>query len=1286
MDTSTIDDGRTVEALDAPLQSGTEIQHFVVIRWIGRGGNGHVYLALDKQLGRKVALKVLRQRDRESTAEFLHEARTTAQFNHPNIVTIHHVGVADGIPFLALEYLDGQTLRQRLREARPGFQEAARIGQAIASALETAHREGVLHRDLKPENVMIQGDGRVRVLDFGLALTFDDADRDHTTAAGTPSYMAPEQWVGTPLSAQTDIWALGVILYEMLSGRRPYEDADTGALPRRVTAPTPIASLSIEKTIPRDLAQLVDCCLDKKAERRPSAQTVKNALMKFFEPARTINEDSAPFIGLLPFVEGQSSLFFGRERETAHLCERLRVLPTLPIVGPSGCGKSSFVRAGVVPRLREQGAWMVFESRPGLDPFANLCARLLFEGNSSDLSGEETLREHQAKISSEKGINPLAIDRQVLRQNPRLLSLALRAIANQAQARVLLFIDQLEELFTLVDDPELQQAYLQAICSAADDHQDPVRVVFTIRDDFLGRLATVVAARPVLAQVTVLHAPDRLQLTEIVERPAKLAGYKYDDPQLVDEIVAEVAGEPACLPMLQSATQLLWDHRDQKKRLLLRSVYERFGGVSGALAAHADSVLSGLSSSERALARELLLQLVTAESTRRVVTRGALLEGLPTAARGLLDRLIHARLLTAGKSSGDHDEAEIELAHESLIKCWRTFARWIEESHEERALIGEIVEAAHLWHRRKRPASELWTGRALQEAQRVFERTKMAVSPTAKVFIDAGRRRAALRRRKRVFAAAAFVLAATGLVVIWISTLQNKERQARDARKNAELQASKAHLHLARLGQARGDPVAARAWLRSSLELRDSYAARRAWLRASQEQLLWRGRFDRRICGMALSHDERTLALAAIGKAVVLLDLETFERRLLPKTAGLCNLAFSPDNKRLLGVNRRSIRIYHLRDQRQSKVEGGSLPLGASWETRFGPDGRTIWSTGSGGVYRFRLGAKSPKRERLSAVGHSQRPGFRFTKRGLLTAWLDIPQTGSATASDSGNQSSPRRFVVYRRGLDGAVLRRVPMPARAPYLAVSISPDGRKALQQHLGVRVFELIDLQGKQAPWRLFARPFNRAVFSADSRFLALAGINTIDVLDVERRARVAHFELPARRIVRVSLTRDRRLIIACHDGQLVIWRWPAARWRQLSRAHRGAALELAFDSASGQLLSGGKGGRIARWRLATGRLISSFAAHKGAIRSLNLSGKYLVTSGDDGFISLWQWPAGIRVRHRLSTAAGVLDLAINRSGTRIASIGGDQRLRLWRLPTLELIRSVKLVAKPSSVDFSR
>lgn len=198
---------------------------YELIERIGGGGMGVVFRARDLRLGREVAVKTLRQAfDDDALRLFEREARATAQLLHPNIVTLHHVGVHDGRPFLVLELLTGETLAARLARRAFTANEALDIIDAVLAAVGFAHDRGVLHRDLKPNNVIITSDERIKVLDFGIALSLDAAPGTVTRNAGTPGYMPPEQRDGGTQDARTDVWAAALLFVECVLGRRPERD------------------------------------------------------------------------------------------------------------------------------------------------------------------------------------------------------------------------------------------------------------------------------------------------------------------------------------------------------------------------------------------------------------------------------------------------------------------------------------------------------------------------------------------------------------------------------------------------------------------------------------------------------------------------------------------------------------------------------------------------------------------------------------------------------------------------------------------------------------------------------------------------------------------------------------------------------------------------------------------------------------------------------------------------------------------------------------------------------
>jgi hypothetical protein len=266
-----------------PLAVGTMVGLYRVDGLIGRGTMGAVYRAHDTQLGRNVALKVVQSEHLGSpraVERFLVEARATARFSHPNIVTVFGVGEVQGRPYVALELVEGEDLAERCRRRPPSLRTCLKILGGVAEGLAEAHRHGVVHRDLKPANVMLAAGDRPLVVDFGMAKLHGDkpGEGHHTMAgAGTPRYMSPEQWRELPTTEAADIWAWGVIAYELVMRRPLWESVADGDF---------IAAVCGERLAPAmtqgppELAALVARCLEKDRARRPSASDVAQTIRR----------------------------------------------------------------------------------------------------------------------------------------------------------------------------------------------------------------------------------------------------------------------------------------------------------------------------------------------------------------------------------------------------------------------------------------------------------------------------------------------------------------------------------------------------------------------------------------------------------------------------------------------------------------------------------------------------------------------------------------------------------------------------------------------------------------------------------------------------------------------------------------------------------------------------------------------------------------------------------------------------------------------------------------------
>src|SRR4051812_1704656 len=278
------------------LGAGAKLGHYEIVASLGAGGMGEVYRAHDSRLGRDVAIKVLPElfaRDANRLSRFSQEARAVAALNHPNILGIYDVGSQDGVPYLICEFLKGDTLREKLESGALPLRRALDYARQMATGLAAAHERGVVHRDLKPENIFITTDGQVKLLDFGLAklTAVSDDDRTETrhtdagTVMGTAGYMSPEQVRGQPVDHRSDIFSLGVVLYEMLSGAKAFAgDTSVEVMNGILKADPPPLS-----NIPGGVSAVLEHCLQKNpAERFQSARDLAFAISALSSPSQPL--------------------------------------------------------------------------------------------------------------------------------------------------------------------------------------------------------------------------------------------------------------------------------------------------------------------------------------------------------------------------------------------------------------------------------------------------------------------------------------------------------------------------------------------------------------------------------------------------------------------------------------------------------------------------------------------------------------------------------------------------------------------------------------------------------------------------------------------------------------------------------------------------------------------------------------------------------------------------------------------------------------------------------------
>ncbi len=859
-------------------QPGDRVDHYELIRELGRGGMGVVYLARDLKLGRRVAVKFIHARHGEHARRFIAEARTTARCQHEHIVIIHDIGQRAGNPYMVLEYLPGRTLCQSHTGKAQLPERCLELMIPVVRALERAHAHGIVHRDLKPSNILVSDTGLVKVLDFGIAKVFATETAEHSgplavtylssdlasdlandlagdqlghraTAArdgacepaytkagsllGTLPYMSPEQLGDSAnVDARTDIWAVGIILYELLLGHHPLAPLHAGQLESIADVDIPMPLVAEKVPHAGKLATIIDRCLTKDRHRRLASASELlaelEALAAHGGSTRT-GPESNPFTGLAAFQAADADRFYGRSRDIANVLTHVRNRPLVTVVGPSGAGKSSLVRAGVIPALENAGeGWQTRVVRPGRDPLAALAAVL------DDVHTQSGINS-QSKPSQPTGPQTRPWDVQTpdvhtpmarLRHEPGLFGSQLRAWARRHGRRLLLFVDQFEELYTLVRDGEDLATFLQCLGGAADDASSPLRVVVSIRSDFLDRLMEAGDFMTDLSRSLVFLAPmDRDGMRQALTKPIETAGYSFEDQDLVDDMLKALSagGTAGMLPLMQFAASKLWDSRDQERHLLTRTGYESFGGVAGALAAHGDAVLAGLTSDKLDITRAIFERLVTPERTRAVVTMAELRQ-LP-GDTATIDQVIHdlanARLLVieshgpsqgqspaAGKhkrrppSAAGTGDSTVEIVHESLINSWPLLRRWLEDGREDAVFLDRLRTAARQWDAGDRREGLLWRGEAADEAAIWQARYRGQLPARDRAFLDAvlGVIRRAKRKRRLAIGGGfavmmTLLMAAVGGLIVINASERKTAIQAKLAQQRAsELASAKTSL------------------------------------------------------------------------------------------------------------------------------------------------------------------------------------------------------------------------------------------------------------------------------------------------------------------------------------------------------------------------------------------------------------------------------------------------------------------------------------------------------------
>ena len=783
---------------DASLQiekNGRPLRGYRLLEQIGSGAFSVVWRGLQPSVNRDVAIKQIRAElatQPEFIRRFEAEAQIVARIEHPHIVPMIDFWRDPESAYLVMRWLRGGTLEERLDDGPLSLEATMILIRQIGGALASAHNRGVVHRDVKTANILFDEQGHAFLSDFGIALeAATSGGPEAALSQGSPAYAAPEQIRREPLGPPADIFSLGVVIFECLTGSLPFRDSSSirELIDRQLNTPYPRIS-EWRSDVPNSIVDAVARATSKDpAVRFDSVDAFVDACENGEERPATLRAASSalvenPYKGLRAFGSGDTADFFGRERLVAELVDRLAgntiASRCLVVVGPSGSGKSSVVRAGLEPALRSgavEGSddWFTTVMVPGTDPFESLEAALLRIAVNPPPSLLSQLRDG---------------DRGVLR--------GMRRCLENDDQRVLVVIDQFEEVF-IGESSELANDFLNALAVAVEDPNSPLRLVLTLRADYYHRPLE----HPVFAQILKNAAIDVTplagdELERVIVEPAARVGVSFESG-LVPRIAADTAGQASPLPLLQYTLSELFERREDDQ--LSISAYDELGGLSGALSSRAERLYTEADDAQRSAVRRLFGRMTNpGEHTtdlRRRVTLADL--GDDEATIWALDQFGASRLVTFDRDIASR-EPTVEVAHEALLREWPRLVTWLEEDNEILRSANALAMAATTWEEGGRQNTDLHRGDRLDSAVelRIAESDRLreldiefiaSSQSAAEAEHQTEQRR--VRRLQRLVSVVGVALVAA---LIAGAVALKQQDQAEQATKQAELAAEEAEL------------------------------------------------------------------------------------------------------------------------------------------------------------------------------------------------------------------------------------------------------------------------------------------------------------------------------------------------------------------------------------------------------------------------------------------------------------------------------------------------------------
>jgi WD40 repeat protein/tRNA A-37 threonylcarbamoyl transferase component Bud32 len=994
--------------------------------------------------------------------------------------------------------------------------------------------------------------------------------------------------------------------------------------------------------------------------------------------------EAVPYRGLAPFTAADADSFVGREREVEAFLNRLRAQGLIAVVGPSGAGKSSFVQAGVLANL--PAGWRAVVLRPGADPVGALEAR--------------------------------------------------RAAAPAAEVLVIV-VDQFEEVFTLCDDPAVRGRFAEALVAATQPGPGPVRVILTLRDDFLLRAQALEPLRHRLARgLELLTTPGHADLVRILVEPARRSGYEFEDAELPDQMASAVEDLPGALPLLSFTASRLWELRDRRVKRLTRRAYDGLGGVGGALGRHAEETLAEMTPAHQALVRESFRHLVTSAGTRAVMSRHELGQILGPEADEVLERLIGARLLVGYEGEGGSEQ--VEIIHEALLASWPRLVGWRGEDAEHVRMREQLRSAARQWNERGRPSGLLWRGDALAEYRAWRARSAARLTEIEETFAAASAAAESRSRRFRRLAVAGVLVASIASTAVFAGLRRRAQSSAREAKGRVialyeeqgrqELlvgRPARAAAYLSAAYSAGGDRGAVRFLLARALDgLGDEKAVLRhgggtlrvVALAPSADRIatggedgvvrLWRP--DGTSLGTLTAH-RGPIASAAFapdgllvtgGKDGVAIAWEgTRQRARLDVGAPVRSLAWHPRGAWVaVGAKTGDISLWDPRaDKLLARVEVGEE--GLTW-LGVSPDGDLVAAGSRKGVVRiWQAGGGAPVADFQAHEGPVWAGTFSADGELLATgsddqtaALWDLPGghlrarlSGHAGAVVSVALAGDRVLTASQDGTarlwQGGRTVRVLSGHRSYVQIAAFLGGGKRVATASLdgSVRLWDP-DTGGTLADIDTHAGEIWTAVFAPDDSILVTAGLDGTSRVFAPGGGVLAA-EWSARAPI-ASADRAGDSIIAAVDREVHLM---TGAGDQVIARHGAAVSSVRFSRDGTALVSGSEDG-TARVMRRDGALVAELRQGEPIARAIfSPDGQRVATTSAAGVPRLWRRDGGELCRFQRHDKA-VWDVAFSADGRLVATASDDSTARLWRADGCAPVRSFQADAPVNTVNFTR